>query len=153
MTGIISVEDEGQHLRNGISNILLNHKKSSKLRDTLQDKVLKLGFIETTRFLYDHPASKLLSLLDDIDTYGVVRRHSSEVLQRSINALIEKWRVNEYISDIQAKKLKSYNSTVSKIYGLPKVHKDDFPLRPIVCSINAPTYNLSNCGHYELDYE
>jgi hypothetical protein len=166
-TGIISVEDEGQRniLRNGISNILLNHKRSTKLRDTLQDKVLKLGFIETRRFLHDHPDilltkadkgnvsvlmlrsdydSKILSLLDDIDTYEVVRRHSSEVLQRNINALIEKWRVNEYISNIQAKKLKSYNSTVSKIYGLPKVHKEDFPLRPIVCSINAPTYNLSN---------
>jgi hypothetical protein len=110
----------------------LNHKKSTKLRDTLQDKVLKLGFIETKRFLHDHPASKLLSLLDDIDTHGVVRRYSSEALQRSINTLIEKWRVNEYISDIQM------------VYGLPKVHKDDFPLRPIVCSINAPTYNLSN---------
>lgn len=29
------------------------------------------------------------------------------------------------------------------MYGLPKIHKDNIPLRPIVSCINSPTYNLS----------
>ena len=30
------------------------------------------------------------------------------------------------------------------IYGLPKIHKDGAPLRPIVSSINSVTYNIAN---------
>ena len=30
-----------------------------------------------------------------------------------------------------------------RVYGLPKIHKHDRPLRPIVLSINSPTYNLA----------
>ena len=29
------------------------------------------------------------------------------------------------------------------IYGLPKIHKPDIPLRPNVACIGSPTYNLS----------
>jgi tRNA A37 threonylcarbamoyladenosine biosynthesis protein TsaE len=29
------------------------------------------------------------------------------------------------------------------MYGLPKIHKVDVPFRPIVSSINSPTYSLS----------
>ena len=29
------------------------------------------------------------------------------------------------------------------MYGLPKVHKDDVPMRPIVSSIGLPTYRLA----------
>jgi hypothetical protein len=39
--------------------------------------------------------------------------------------------------------LKSYNSTMSNISGLLKVNKADGPLRPFVCRINLPTFNLS----------
>ncbi|KAJ8025720.1 hypothetical protein HOLleu_33353 [Holothuria leucospilota] len=31
----------------------------------------------------------------------------------------------------------------AQIYGLPKVHKEGIPLRPIVSSINSPSYNLA----------
>ncbi|XP_071051394.1 uncharacterized protein [Onthophagus taurus] len=30
-----------------------------------------------------------------------------------------------------------------RIYGLPKIHKPDVPLRPIVSAINSPTYKLA----------
>ncbi|KAG8236414.1 hypothetical protein J437_LFUL012835 [Ladona fulva] len=30
-----------------------------------------------------------------------------------------------------------------RLYGLPKIHKDGIPLRPIVSAINSPTYNLA----------
>ena len=30
-----------------------------------------------------------------------------------------------------------------RLYGLPKIHKEGFPLRPIVSNIGAPTYQLS----------
>lgn len=41
------------------------------------------------------------------------------------------------------KRLKTYNSVSPKLYGLPKVHKHDIPMRPIVGYINSPRYYLS----------
>ena len=31
----------------------------------------------------------------------------------------------------------------SRIYGLPKIHKEGVPLRPIVNTIGSPTYELA----------
>ena len=39
--------------------------------------------------------------------------------------------------------LKCTKGVTPKIYGLPKVHKVNLPLRPIVAFVGSPTYNLS----------
>ena len=38
--------------------------------------------------------------------------------------------------------LKCDKDVTPKFYGLPKIHKSDVPLRPIVSFIGAPTYSL-----------
>lgn len=43
--------------------------------------------------------------------------------------------------------LKRTNSTTPRIYALPKIHKPDTPFRPIVSSIDGPTYKLSSYLH------
>ena len=40
-------------------------------------------------------------------------------------------------------KVRPSGSQPPRIYGLPKIHKPDVPLRPIVSCINSPTYRLS----------
>ena len=41
------------------------------------------------------------------------------------------------------KRLTPYHSLTSQIYGLPKIHKPNIPLRLIVCTINSPTYEVA----------
>jgi hypothetical protein len=41
------------------------------------------------------------------------------------------------------KKLTPYASAPPRLYRLPKVHKKDVPLRPIVSCISSPTYTLT----------
>jgi len=36
------------------------------------------------------------------------------------------------------------NPVLPRLYGLPKLHEESVPIRPVVSFINAPTYNL--CG-------
>ena len=40
--------------------------------------------------------------------------------------------------------VKSNNPLPAKFYGLPKIHKPDHPLRPIVSFCGSPTYNLAS---------
>ena len=54
-----------------------------------------------------------------------------------------KYYVNKYIPEEDWKSLKQPGSQPGKLYGLCKVHKDNFPMRPIVSMINTPEYNLS----------
>ena len=36
------------------------------------------------------------------------------------------------------------DTTAPQLYGLPKIHKKDIPMRPIMLFINFPLYDLSN---------
>ena len=45
--------------------------------------------------------------------------------------------------DIVVLKLKSSDSRAPRLYGLPKIHKTNVPLRPIVSFIESSTYGLS----------
>ncbi|XP_075157659.1 uncharacterized protein LOC142230926 [Haematobia irritans] len=46
------------------------------------------------------------------------------------------------ISPAEKKRLKMDVATAPRIYGLPKTHKDGYPLRPICSSIDSPSSNL-----------
>ena len=87
--------------------------------------------------------SKMEGLLSDRNVYKVLETPCD----------IKKWQTNfnNSLKSIifQADK-EVYNSCLSPklpilphIYGLPKVHKDNCPLRPIVSSLKAPNKNLS----------
>jgi hypothetical protein len=165
-SGISFIEDEDKktQIRNGVSNILMNCKRSTNDRFNLTEKILKLQFKDAKGFLNDHPElcltvadkgnatvllfkteydQKMHELLRDATTYEVIRRHSTEVLQRKVNGIVSIWEDSGFIDKLQARKLRTYNGTISKMYGLPKIHKVGVPFKPIVSCINSPTYNLS----------
>ena len=39
---------------------------------------------------------------------------------------------------------------LAKGYGLPKIHKEGFPVRPIISLINSPTYKLAKFLYQDL---
>jgi hypothetical protein len=45
------------------------------------------------------------------------------------------------------RKLTPYHSKPPHFYGLPKIHKLDIPLRPVVSSIASPCYDLADFLH------
>ena len=48
-----------------------------------------------------------------------------------------------HISDQLKDRLTPSYCSPPQIYGLPKIHKQDLPLRPNVSTIGSPTYNLA----------
>ena len=57
--------------------------------------------------------------------------------------IIREWRANKTISDNLYYRLYPTADCPPKFYGLPKIHKDGIPLRPIVSSIGNITYNIA----------
>jgi hypothetical protein len=50
---------------------------------------------------------------------------------------------NSNLDERTKKRLTPNNEITPRIYGLPKIHKQDVPLRPIVNTIGSPTYELA----------
>jgi hypothetical protein len=62
---------------------------------------------------------------------------STKIIKDVANA-IKRSNLDEGIK----KKLIPKNPIIPRIYGLPKIHKNGVPLRPIVNTIGSPTYQL-----------
>nr|VZI36714.1 unnamed protein product [Spirometra erinaceieuropaei] len=69
--------------------------------------------------------------------------HPTKVQASSIDKVLKRLTGKKQLSEDIAKSLKQIEPTIAKIYGLPKVHKTEVPLRPIVSLIGAPNYKIS----------
>ena len=60
-----------------------------------------------------------------------------------MNSVLWSLRQKNLLSDGTYCRLRSSAGGVPRLYGLPKIHKPDIPLRPIVSFMSSPTYALS----------
>jgi len=81
-------------------------------------------------------------LLSDINTYTLIKKDPSTSIEKKLNDLIKYWYNKEYINKSEMLKLRSSDSLLPKAYGLPKIHKENAPLRIIVSSMNTALYPL-----------
>ncbi|XP_046397784.1 uncharacterized protein LOC124164498 [Ischnura elegans] len=81
---------------------------------------------------------KITTLLSSA-TYKELKSDPTAKLERSTRSII---KTSSIPAEVQRKLLPSA-SKPPRLYGLPKVHKEGIPLRPIVSNIGAPTYLLA----------
>ena len=88
---------------------------------------------------------KMLMLLADNKTYERIdsKVNPLKSIKKELNKLLWKFVKEEKITSPVYSMLKCIKGVKPKIYGLPKVHKVNLPLRPIVAFVGSPTYNLS----------
>ena len=85
---------------------------------------------------------KIMALLDT-PTYRRLPRDPTASQESKISRTQLKLKKEKKIPLRVYDKLRPSGSQPPRIYGLPKIHKLDVPLRPIVSCINSPTYRLS----------
>ncbi|XP_067616260.1 uncharacterized protein [Eurosta solidaginis] len=85
---------------------------------------------------------KMQTIVNNISTYRVLKRDPTSKLQEKNNALVQKMLDNGVINEIEKQRLLSKTANPPRIYGLPKIHKEGAPLRPICSSICSPSYEL-----------
>lgn len=84
-------------------------------------------------------------LLSDLETYNTVADDPyklSEMYQKKANAATL-LRSQGWIDEWTKGRLYINNALPPRIYGLPKVHKENSPLRPVVSTIGTSAYSLS----------
>ena len=85
-------------------------------------------------------SAKMLAMLGDRDTYQLMAKDPTTSLE---NRILLKRRREGRLSGKTHYHLRSSAAGVPRLYGLPKVHKPDVPLCPIVSFVSSPTYALS----------
>ena len=86
---------------------------------------------------------KAKALLKDQGTYKALKTDPTGRLKSRMINLLKKIKSEGGIDDILYKKLYPTGAVTPKFYGLPKIHKDGVPLRPIVSSRGSITYEVA----------
>ena len=91
------------------------------------------------RTVYDN---KMMDLLGSED-YAKLKKDPTAKFEKRVKDQLIKIERDGKLPTPLRKKLFPQHSKPAQIYGLPKIHKDNTPLRPIVCTIGSPTYHLA----------
>ncbi|XP_011866401.1 PREDICTED: uncharacterized protein LOC105561223, partial [Vollenhovia emeryi] len=86
---------------------------------------------------------KMTNLLNDNNTYKKLKSDPINRIKTRVNDLIKSWWDKKIIDEYTYKQLRCTNGNLPRCYGLPKVHKTDFPLRIIVSTVGSPTYKIA----------
>lgn len=159
----ISDHEKQNLVRTNFISHIGKHINTRKTKDQ-KEKVLLTIFNNTKKFLNEHKdilvisadkgnktvvlkkqeyLEKMKDLVNTRDTYRIIRRDPTTTLQTKNNNLVQQLRNYEHINDIQKYKMTTHNSIFPRMYGHPKIHKENCPMRPIVSTINSPCYYLS----------
>ena len=115
---------------------------SSRSLSTAEKDVLARGLnfaVVMDREDYD----KIRTLLADTGTYKTLPRDPTLSQERKMNAILLLLMRAGAIPERLYYHLRSSAEKVPLLYGLPKIHKPEIPLRPMVSFVNSPTYALS----------
>nr|VZI05415.1 unnamed protein product [Spirometra erinaceieuropaei] len=83
-------------------------------------------------------------LLNDRESYMVSDAASLKSLLARVNRVLSRLKKEKVITVKEWYMAKPAETPMARFYGLPKVHKPDVPLRPIVSLRGTPTYGLAN---------
>jgi hypothetical protein len=87
---------------------------------------------------------KINTLLES-GAYEPVPKDPTAKVERKVQQILAKFKT--VLPTEVKRKLTPYHSKPPHLYGLPKIHKPDIPLRPIVSSIGSPCYALAGFLH------
>ena len=79
-------------------------------------------------------------MLSDTDTYEKLNNDPTNKVKTKVRTILKRLKDSNKISFNTWQKLYPTAVETPKFYGLPKVHKKDYPKRPIVSSVDSITY-------------
>ena len=85
---------------------------------------------------------KMMQILND-KKYKTLKRDPTVKIKNKIANTLKRLRNERQLDEKMCALLTPRYSSAPQMYGLPKVHKEGTPMRPIVSCIGSPSYNLA----------
>ena len=126
----------------------LSYTQKTALKDLRKDNTIVIlpadkgnATVVMDRSLYEE---KMKEILLDGNTYRKLKRDPTTHIEKTVAEKVKQLHRNGLIPDQLKDQLTPSYSNPPQIYGVPKIHKDNNPLRPIIVStIGSPTYRLA----------
>ncbi|BHF61530.1 hypothetical protein SprV_0100450500 [Sparganum proliferum] len=150
-----ATEETKNLIRHQVSSLLMAHRPREVLSKVERDALREL---KADKDLVIVPADKGRStvvldrtdclqkakgLLEDRQFYVPCATNPLKTLTRGINATLLAFENSGAITPTDRRMARPQDTALASFYGLPKVHKDGAPLRPIVSLKGTPTYGLA----------
>lgn len=84
---------------------------------------------------------KMQNMLQDANTYRLLPKDPAKSTETKMKTLLS--GMKEKITQVTYKNIMVTDGITPTLYGIPKIHKEGTPMRPIVSYIGSPTYQLS----------
>ena len=127
----------------------IDKEEEQALKELKEDKdivILKADKGNCT-VIMDRPDydQKINAMLNDNDIYSklVTKRNPLNNITKDVNDFVYQLLLDNKIKQNKYYWLHCSKAVMPRFYGLPKIHKVNVPLRPIVSFVNSPTYNIS----------
>jgi len=117
--------------------LLLNLSKDSSILVTKPDKGRGVVVLDRNDYI-----GKLETILSDSTKFKLLDKDPTISRENSLSAVLRQMKREEYLTQQEYKYIKPVGSVSARLYGLPKVHKANVPLRPIVSCIQSYNYQL-----------
>ena len=84
-------------------------------------------------------------LLQDNSVYQHLSRDTSPTIHKELVKILQDYKNNSFISQTEYTQLRPHgsNSPAARFYSLPKIHKNNMPMCPIVSACGTATYNTA----------
>ena len=86
---------------------------------------------------------KCKALIQDNSVYQHLSKDTSPTVHKELIKILQDYKNNNFISETEYTQLRPHgsNSPAARFYGLPKIHKNNMPIHPIVLARGTATYN------------
>ena len=119
---------------------LENLRKDKDLIIVTADKGVALVVMDKTEYI-----TKYEALLQDNLVYQHHSKDTSPTIHKELIKILQDYTNNNFISGTEYTQLRPLgsNSPAARFYGLPKIHKNNMPMHPIVSACDTATYNTA----------
>ena len=91
----------------------------------------------------DDYKTKISALVSDTNTYSKLKKDPNTRFKTKLVNIFKQWKKDKSISERLYWRLYPNAEEAPKLYGTPKIHKPNAPLRPIVSCCGSITYNAA----------
>ncbi|XP_065568918.1 uncharacterized protein LOC136032575 [Artemia franciscana] len=117
--------------------VLTDFKNGTNIIITKADKGNAIVILNDTEYV-----SKSLNLLSDNKVYEKVDINAVKTTYDNVKKALDNLSLTNRINDKLSRSLLPVRPVIPRFYGVPKIHKPDIPLRPIVSTVGSATQKL-----------